>query len=37
MRTEMDVLVLGNHVLLKGEQPELPDDSAAWQEEFPLD
>jgi carbamoyltransferase len=37
MRTEMDVLVLGNHVLVKGEQPELPDDGEAWREEFPLD
>jgi len=37
MRTEMDVLVLGNHVLLKTEQPEMPQEKEAWQEEFPLD
>jgi len=37
MRTEMDVLVLGNHVLVKGDQPPLPDDREAWQDEFPLD
>jgi len=37
MRTEMDVLVLGNHVLTKGEQPEMTVETEAWQEEFPLD
>ncbi|MDG2026838.1 MAG: carbamoyltransferase [Acidimicrobiales bacterium] len=36
MRTEMDVLVLENHVLVKDEQPEWtePDD---WRDEFVLD
>ena len=37
MRTEMDVLVLGNHVLLKADQPEMVQEKEAWQEEFPLD
>ncbi len=36
MRTEMDVLVLGNAVLLKTEQDAVADDDA-WREEFQLD
>jgi carbamoyltransferase len=36
MRTEMDCLVLGNHLLLKDRQP-LHDRDTAWQEEFALD
>jgi carbamoyltransferase len=36
MRTEMDTLVLGNHVLLKSRQPALAD-ADDWQREFPLD
>lgn len=36
MRTEMDVLVLGNYLLLKEEQPEWPE-GKEWQEEFGLD
>jgi carbamoyltransferase len=36
MRTEMDVLVLGNHVLHKSEQMPLTDDSE-WRTEFALD
>ena len=36
MRTNMDVLVLGNFVLHKGEQPKLEGDSD-WQNEFELD
>jgi carbamoyltransferase len=36
MRTEMDVLVLGNAVLLKTEQEAVADDDA-WREEFQLD
>lgn len=36
MRTEMDVLVLGNIVLLKEEQPEIKEDSD-WREKYELD
>ena len=36
MRTEMDYLVLGSHVLDKREQPEFHDD-ANWRKEFVLD
>jgi carbamoyltransferase len=36
MRTDMDVLVLGNHLLLKGEQPKLQDD-VDWRELYALD
>jgi len=36
MRTEMDVLVLENYVLLKGEQGEFQD-TQDWQQEFELD
>lgn len=36
MRTEMDCLVLGDFVLYKDEQPELPKDDA-WKQEYVLD
>lgn len=36
MRTEMDVLVLGRHVLLKENQPAWTEDSS-WKNEFALD
>jgi carbamoyltransferase len=36
MRTNMDVLVLGNQILLKGEQPEFKEDFD-WRERFQLD
>jgi carbamoyltransferase len=36
MRTEMDVLVLENCVLVKTEQPELKGDTD-WRKEFELD
>ncbi|HRY15726.1 MAG TPA: carbamoyltransferase C-terminal domain-containing protein, partial [Candidatus Competibacteraceae bacterium] len=36
MRTEMDYLVVENHLLAKTEQPEMPDDRA-WMQEFELD
>jgi len=36
MRTNMDVLVLENFVLLRDDQPALPDDGS-WQKEFALD
>jgi carbamoyltransferase len=36
MRTEMDVLVIDNHVLLKNEQPKFQD-SGDWKKEFELD
>jgi len=36
MRTEMDVLVLGNHLLLKEEQPELEED-VDWRKVYELD
>lgn len=36
MRTEMDVLVIDNYVLLKNEQPKFQD-SGDWKNEFELD
>jgi carbamoyltransferase len=36
MRTEMDFLVVGNHILNKKEQPELPE-TGDWRSEFKLD
>ena len=36
MRTDMDVLVLENQLLLKTEQPAMPEDSS-WMTEFELD
>lgn len=36
MRTEMDVLVIGNHVFLKEEQPDWKEKDK-WQETFTLD
>ena len=36
MRTEMDILVLGNFILYKNEQPEFHAD-INWQEEYELD
>jgi len=36
MRTDMDVLVLGNQILLKEEQPELHEDFD-WRERYALD
>ncbi|MFP8879774.1 MAG: carbamoyltransferase C-terminal domain-containing protein, partial [Myxococcota bacterium] len=36
MRTEMDVLVLGNQILLKQEQPELKEDGD-WRDRYQLD
>jgi carbamoyltransferase len=36
MRTNMDVLVLENFILEKGDQPELTKDES-WREEFVLD
>jgi hypothetical protein len=36
MRTEMDTLVLGNHVLEKVGQPEWDEDHD-WREAMPLD
>jgi carbamoyltransferase len=36
MRTEMDVLVLGRHVLLKSEQPEWKE-AHDWRAEHTLD
>ncbi len=36
MRTNMDVLVLGNHILHKDEQPELQEDFD-WRERYELD
>jgi carbamoyltransferase len=36
MRTEMDYLVLGNHLFSKDEQPKLKD-SGDWRDEFALD
>jgi len=37
MRTEMDFLALGNHILDKTAQPAMDIEKEAWQEEFPLD
>jgi len=36
MRTEMDVLVIGNHLFLKQEQPDWQEEGK-WQQEFVLD
>jgi carbamoyltransferase len=36
MRTEMDVLVLENQLLLKEEQPKRADD-LSWKDDFELD
>ena len=36
MRTEMDTLVLGSHVLEKQDQPPWTEDER-WQEDFILD
>jgi carbamoyltransferase len=36
MRTDMDVLVLGNHILYKEEQPEFEEDFD-WRERYALD
>ena len=36
MRTEMDILVLENAILIKSEQPHWKDDES-WKEEFQLD
>jgi carbamoyltransferase len=36
MRTEMDILVLENQVLLKTEQPKAEKDET-WMQEFELD
>jgi carbamoyltransferase len=36
MRTELDVLVLGNQILLKEEQPPLVEDFD-WRERYALD
>ena len=37
MRTEMDVLVLENQILLKHEQPKPSESDQAWMQEFELD
>ena len=36
MRTEMDYLVVGNYLLAKTEQPQVPRDDS-WKKEFELD
>jgi carbamoyltransferase len=36
MRTNMDILVMGNYVINKKDQ-EIPIDTEEWKEEFPLD
>jgi len=36
MRTEMDVLVLQNQILLKTDQPKIEKDEK-WKQEFELD
>jgi carbamoyltransferase len=36
MRTEMDTLALGNHLLSKTEQPAWSEDGD-WRDEMPLD
>jgi carbamoyltransferase len=36
MRTEMDVLVIGSHILFKEDQPPLAEGDE-WKKEFPLD
>ena len=37
MRTEMDVLVLENQILLKHEQPKPAESDQTWMQEFELD
>ena len=37
MRTEMDVLVLENHILLKEEQPKASQSDNTWMQDFELD
>ena len=37
MRTDMDVLVLENFILLKTEQAALPAEDESWKKEFVLD
>ena len=37
MRTEMDVLVLENQILLKHEQPKPSESDPTWMQEFELD
>ena len=37
MRTEMDVLVLENQILLKHEQPKPSESDESWMQEFELD
>ena len=37
MRTEMDVLVLENQILLKNEQPKSSESGSTWMQEFELD
>jgi carbamoyltransferase len=37
MRTEMDVLVLENQILLKEEQPNSSESETTWMQEFELD
>jgi len=36
MRTEMDILVMGNHILIKEEQPKLKEEGD-WRENYALD
>jgi carbamoyltransferase len=36
MRTEMDYLVIGSHILAKKDQPPMPADDG-WRKEFALD
>ena len=36
LRTEMDALVLGNHILYRGDQPPIEADDS-WKKEFALD
>jgi len=37
MRTEMDVLVLGDYILEKKDQPAFPEADTDWKDEFELD
>ena len=37
MRTEMDHLVLGSHVLAKADQPEWAENAEGWREDYVLD
>ena len=37
MRTEMDVLVLENQILLKEEQPKASQSDNTWMQDFELD